>query len=932
MRTEYRSLYAIDAHIKAYWQDIHGVEKSINDNPKNQFLNRLNGQIVAIIQAVDSVTKQGLSLDKYDVDDESENSIAQIHQGIFESLRTIKSELHTAKTQYSMDEKFQALITLLEQDVEGAEQHLDEVITETGNLTINASSRQCVMAYAKFLGGTVIDAIPQKLFPFLGSEADKNNPEKISENMGLCYGLVNSWGNERPMDTEKSFLTQEEQLKKFIHTKRSSPIYKVREMLSRHGNFEKHFFYNALILDSSTRGSAHIIGIRECNGINEFEVCDPNYGIFRFPNRERAIDFLEYLACTYSVMVDYTDARIGMIPIDNPKLFVKRDEPKCKPASYQYSINDIAYFFIILKDIIISKSNEEKRDENIKIILNILVKINPNKFNHVEKFINKLNKDGGKHISKEITSIFCLLSNLLAVERVDKNVCIKWINEINSFDFNQGNKISLKSFYSSIIEKIFPGISSDEFFKLNENNQSILIENILLYEIGGWSNKYDFNKLVDVFKKYEKNPEVLRGLSSYTYYMKSVDTLINYDPDLLNYISEMLYGKRDLSKQNMQLIKSIADVFYGIHNESIVLQNKDIYNKEFLMTMEEVVKILKTEKRPHIIFKETNLALEYKKALKSVNELFSKKNSFDHSKLNEFLNNYNALVGGSLCNDKSKKEWEFLKELATLIKDNKSNEEIADFIVKNCGSCVSSLAKCKIILHSDNRLSNIFESVIKNIIKDLNNENNLKLISMIYKDDDIKLSLTDISPEILYNNLTDKNIKYLLPILFDKKMIEKMSHDQFKEMLEKIVSLDPNYKRLLDIHFHESQNVFLVIVNDTLFSNQFIKTLSDDKIMVLFNFLMADKGNGHSIAECFQYPERASRLQQKIGQSSQFVGKISPPETRWSQVISNLREQFKNSRTASTEAEDVDTLFNDKYKQDCVIVIKNSLPLISQKK
>ncbi|MFI4956737.1 MAG: hypothetical protein ACHQAX_05980 [Gammaproteobacteria bacterium] len=843
MKTNFVGLAVIEPHIRAYWLRRHGVGKPLNNDPKNAFLDRFSRQIADIIKLVEEAQAEGTHGTK----------MADIRENLYASLRNFNAQLHEMEIQHFGDKLFCDLIHLLEQDVEGASLHLQPILGTT-----EGESNLPVKSYVKLLGGAILADIPQGFNPFFGSE--KNEENELVSNEGVCAAIVDSWGNREPLSAVELFKKQDIYSEATARASDIVHFHEINRLFKNHDALSSNSFYSLLILFSSKNGPAHAIGIRQVL-INEIEICEPNYGNFKFKNKADAIKFLQFIAISYFVHSgnDMDKAFLKKAPIRNKQAHSISESNitiQTEPAK-PINLDELLRYTLDSISVLVANANttHSEAEKTINLLLPILKK--DRRTTGASHMIQILMESQFFHVIQ----IVCIAS-VFRLKETENNFTIMLLDTIVTNIEKLESRLLLR-----ILMKFSPGLDKryyDQFESMSSNtNRRLILENMMVH-------KTDVKLLFSFFDKFRDSPALLETIAVNGLSEKLISALMKHDLNVLTRISNMLYGSESLPGE----MDRVARILIIEKCMNKMPDNVQFTHAEFVKTMENVIIKATTPMSDEEIFNKTVLASNINSA-----DMLLAAYQFEPENFATLITLCDNIIQNPTCSTDQRNEWDFIKRYAEAIQHNLP-DDITAFM--NNEQTMENYLKYferfnKLTFLHPTRIAAL--GLYTHLTAHLPDKQHCQLLLLLHK------KITNLPADItaLCNGLTLENQLYLVPILTSKELIHKMSDEQFSTMIEKIASLHPEHG--------------LATINEVLLNPVFVDNLSIKQIALLVKSLTTTRDNGHCLAEAFQYDEQAS-FAEKCREHAVFpraitgmMADVSPNKTRWAQIVDVLRKR-----------------------------------------
>jgi hypothetical protein len=158
-----------------------------------------------------------------------------------------------------------------------------------------ASNKKFIEGLLTYCRGKAISYFTQIINPFRGRLYGDGEGE------GDCFGHIYAWSHDR--DIQSALIKQQQQSKKYKPWFSDNifddyvSVNSYEHIISEF-NFKQNQSYSFSLC--SEAGFSHLCGIRKCNGIDEYEFHDPNFGIFRFSSKQDLALFGKIIIMYYS--------------------------------------------------------------------------------------------------------------------------------------------------------------------------------------------------------------------------------------------------------------------------------------------------------------------------------------------------------------------------------------------------------------------------------------------------------------------------------------------------------------------------------------------------------------------------------------------------------------------------------------------------------
>jgi hypothetical protein len=233
------------------------------------------------LEIINSLARETMSNCTVKYDDKlTLNRIIYHRNLIINCTKTLKPLLIKQIEENRNNKKFVEILNILLNDIEATESVQSQVRKEM-NMALYGGESSSFISFeniVRYFNG-VMNYYPQHLHPFVQMQN--------GELYGMCDGMVKTWPHAPDPDV---ILTKQEEGRASprMPASRDTLLNKLMEM-----DFEEHNIYHLGLINLIDL-NGHVIGIRKCNGINEFEVYEPNIGIIRFQHRKDMANFLHF--------------------------------------------------------------------------------------------------------------------------------------------------------------------------------------------------------------------------------------------------------------------------------------------------------------------------------------------------------------------------------------------------------------------------------------------------------------------------------------------------------------------------------------------------------------------------------------------------------------------------------------------------------------
>ncbi len=278
-----RSIGLIAKHIDIYWDERYkGKKPHGSGNPEDTILSLIKISVELIISSHDL----NVLHKSYD-----EKTLKELYDSLTIEIENLKTSVkfEIKKSSVKRDKQnLQILLSVLD-DINATQQHIQEKYNKIESISRFRTE------LANTCNGSCIIHFSQGLHPLFGKTNEKEE--------GFCQGLIYAWSHKKNIsdalvEQYKTYTKNEKKGWTQFHvcSGEGKEINTLESTVSNF-NFEENTTY--LLRLKRADGIGHALGMRKCNGISEYEVFDPNLGIFRFRTTKDASKFFNLLIKHY---------------------------------------------------------------------------------------------------------------------------------------------------------------------------------------------------------------------------------------------------------------------------------------------------------------------------------------------------------------------------------------------------------------------------------------------------------------------------------------------------------------------------------------------------------------------------------------------------------------------------------------------------------